>query len=214
MAKGAPSSILSNVKIQGQKLFGNFKDGVVEAGLFGSSLNKAINGVESAAKENFDDVVKGISALKSEGVKLPNDPEGLLKTVKDISKDREGTISGIGHAMSEGQAEQVKNAAAMRMVKKTNGLMRDDNLAAYDGILKSTKGAVVGNTAKNMGEQYFIDPVRDLVNAKKAGNKDVASEALNKVVSRSVATVGATAGVVGTSSILGNINKDKEIMKY
>lgn len=208
------SGILSNVKAQGQKIFGYAKGGLVEEGILSNSINKAVNSVSSTAKGNYDEVVKGIAEVKKDMPYVPNDPEGSLKTFQNIAKDKDGSIFGIGKAMSDDQAQKVKEASAMRMVKKTNGLNADDNMKTYDGLLKSTKGMIAGSTAKNMGEQYFVNPVKDLIKANKSGNKDAANKALNKVVARTGTTSGAVGGVVGSVAILANAGDGEESMRY
>lgn len=203
------NGILSNAKAQGQKIFNYAKSGIIEESLLGDSISKAINTATSSAKDNYDDVVKGINLVKKD-MNIPNDPSGLLKEARKISKDKDGSIMGIGKSMTEEQSNQVKDIASMRMVKKNNGLMSDDNMKTYDGILKTTKGIVAGNTAKNMGEQYFINPVKDLVKANKSGDKKSAKKALNKVVVRG----GSVAGAIGGGAILASSGNNEEMMRY
>lgn len=208
------SGIISNVKAQSQKIYKTVKGNLKEDGLLSNSLNKALDSVSSKAKDGYDDVVKGINVVKKDMPSVPNDPEQLLKDLQGISKDKDGTIAGIGKQMTEEQAEKVKEAAAMRMVKKNTGLNSDDNMKTYEGVLRSTKGAVAGNTALNMGEQYFVQPIKDLSSAMKANDKSAAGKAIGKIATRSGAVVGSVGAVAGTGSILSNVGNDKDIMRY
>lgn len=205
--------ILSNVKAQSQKIYRSVKGNLIEDGLLSNSVDNAINKVYAGAEDVYKDTVKGIESIKD--MEVPNKPKELLEEIIGDEKygSKDGSIFGISKQMSEAQVEKVKEAAAMKMVKKNNGIPSEDNMSTYDGVLKATKGAVAGNTATEMGKQYFIQPVKDLANAVKTKDQTAAGKALGKVATRAGAVVGGTGAVVGTGSILSS-SSDKEIMRY
>lgn len=205
--------ILSNVKAQSQKIYRSVKGNLIEDGLLSNSVDNAINKVYAGAEDVYKDTINGIESIKD--MEVPNKPKELFEEIIGDEKygSKDGSIFGISKQMSETQAEKVKEAAAMKMVKKNNGIPSKDNMSTYDGVLKATKGAVAGNTATEMGKQYFIQPVKDLTNAVKAKDQTAAGKALGKVATRAGAVVGGTGAVVGAGSILSS-SSDKEIMRY
>lgn len=183
------SKLLSNAKVQKNKLFAKLQEMLMEDGLLTSNLNKATLKQHTSAMKGLGDAKKAFEALGGDG-----DPSQLMKDMTDIAKGKNGNIPFVKNS----DASKIKEAAAAKAVAKSSGIPYSDNEKAFTKQLVRTKAGISKDAALGMAEDYFVNPFKQGINAKRTGD----SEAMKTAFTKGAARVGAAGGaVIGLKAI-------------
>lgn len=122
------ANLKSNSNAAEQSIFSGIKRIFVDDQILSNSKKQVTNKKYDKAKEEFEEVVKGIDYLKkNEGGDFPNDPQKLYSELSGIKKD----------AFGENADSKLAEAAIYDSVVKTNGLPSDDNKKLLEDTYKS-----------------------------------------------------------------------------
>lgn len=195
-------NIFSNIKAQGQKIYSSTKGLIAEEGLIQNSLNQAIDKV---GEEHQGDYLKALKMLNGNGNTAALNE--MVKVKGQALKKTPNTVSILGNSLDQDNISKVGQTVSNRLASAVPGFGYSNMDKAYSKIMRKTKGAIGMNMAGNIAGNYYINPLKDGINAMKTtGFKD------NTNLHKGIARIGGTSlSVAALGGVIGSTLNDEDL---